>query len=168
MPQFRDSHRYSVIRWLTFGLAFGIAFSSAYAQQRQPPDPKVVEKRNSIEKELESVAIIDRKVMVPMRDGKRMAADIYRPKDASKKYPIIFVRTPYNFNYWDVRSGMPRDMSGEVDAVKRGYAFVEMNERGHFFSEGSYDILGPPLTDGDDAISWMTAAPWAHRRVGRI
>jgi len=36
-------------------------------------------------------AIIERKVMVPMRDGKRMAADIYRPKDTSKKYPIIFV-----------------------------------------------------------------------------
>ena len=45
--------------------------------------------------------------MVPMRDGKRMAADIYRPKDASKKYPVIFVRTPYNFNYWDVKNGVP-------------------------------------------------------------
>ena len=49
--------------------------------------------------------------MVPMRDGKRMAADIYRPKDTSKKYPIIFVRTPYNFNYWDVKLGAPRDMT---------------------------------------------------------
>ena len=36
--------------------------------------------------------------------------------------------------------------------MKRGYAYVVMNERGHFFSEGNYDILGPPLTDGDDAI----------------
>ena len=44
-------------------------------------------KRNAIEAELESIAIIDRKVMVPMRDGKRMATDIYRPKDTSKKYP---------------------------------------------------------------------------------
>ena len=81
--------------------------------------------------------------MVPMRDGKRMATDIYRPKDTSKKYPIIFVRTPYNFNYWDVRDGVPRDMTAELEAVKRGYAYVEMNERGHFFSEGNYDILGP-------------------------
>ena len=40
-------------------------------------------------------------------------------------------------------------MSAEVDAVSRGYAYVEMNERGHFFSEGNYDILGPPLTDGE-------------------
>ena len=71
----------------------------------QNADAAVIAKRNEMEKELESVAIVERKVMVPMRDGKRMAADIYRPKDASKKYPIIFVRTPYNFNYWDVRTG---------------------------------------------------------------
>src|SRR5581483_6092981 len=131
-----------------FSLVFAIGFGSARAQQRQAPDPKLVEKRNPIEKDLESVAIIDRKVMVTMRDGKRMAADIYRPKDTSKKYPIVFVRTPYNFNYWDVRLGAPRDMSAELDAVKRGYAYVEMNERGHFFSEGNYDILGAPLSDG--------------------
>ena len=85
-------------------------------------------KRNAIEQELESVAIIDRKVMVPMRDGKRMQADIYRPKDTSKKYPIIFSRTPYNFNYWDVRLGAPRDMSTELDAVKRGYV-LDRDER---------------------------------------
>jgi uncharacterized protein len=136
--------------------------------QPPPADAQLAATRNAKEKELESLAIVDRKVMVAMRDGKRMAADIYRPKDASKKYPIIFVRTPYNFNYWDVRSGMPRDMSSEVDAVKRGYAFVEMNERGHFFSEGSYDILGPPLTDGDDAISWMSSQPWSNGKVGII
>ena len=47
----------------------------------QNADAAVIAKRNEIEKELESVAIIDRKVMVPMRDGKRMATDIYRPKE---------------------------------------------------------------------------------------
>ncbi len=54
---------------------------------RNGPDPALVASRNAKEKELESIAIIDRKVMVPMRDGKRMAADIYRPKDASSKVP---------------------------------------------------------------------------------
>jgi len=136
--------------------------------QITPPDPAVVAARNKTEKELESIAIVERKVMVPMRDGKRMATDIYRPKDTSKKYPIIFVRTPYNFNYWDVRLGAPRDMAGELKAVKKGYIFVEMNERGHFFSEGSYDILGPPLTDGYDAISWMSSQPWSNAKVGTI
>jgi putative CocE/NonD family hydrolase len=140
----------------------------AAAQQRQAPDPKLIEKRNDIEKQLEDIAIIDRKVMVAMRDGKRMAADIYRPKDASKKYPIIFVRTPYNFNYWDVRLGAPRDMSAELDAVKRGYAYVEMQERGHFFSEGEYDILGAPLSDGDDELTWMSHQPWSNGKVGTI
>jgi hypothetical protein len=54
---------------------------------------------------------------------------------------------PYNFNYWDVKLGVPRDMSTELEAVKRGYAYIEMNERGRYFSEGDYDILGVPLTD---------------------
>ncbi len=139
------------------------------AQQRPGGlDAAAIAKRNATEQELESVAIVDRKVMVPMRDGKRMATDIYRPKDTSKKYPVIFVRTPYNFNYWDVTNGVPRDMSTELDAVKRGYAYVEMNERGHFFSEGNYDILGPPLSDGDDAFTWIAAQPWSNGKVGTI
>jgi putative CocE/NonD family hydrolase len=141
---------------------------SAKAQQRAGLTPEVIARRNSVEKELQSIAVVDRKLMVPMRDGKRMAADVYRPKDLSKKYATVFVRTPYNFNFWDVRNGVPRDMSNELDAVKRGYAFVEMNERGHFFSEGNYDILGPPLTDGDDAISWIAKQPWSNGKVGLI
>jgi uncharacterized protein len=106
--------------------------------------------------------------MVPMRDGKRMQADIYRPKDQSKKYPIIFVRTPYNFNYWDVELGAPRDMTAELEAVKHGYAYVEMNERGRYFSEGDYDILGTPLTDSDDELDWMGGLPWSADKVGLI
>jgi uncharacterized protein len=82
--------------------------------------------------------------MVPMRDGMRLATDIYRPKDTTRKVPTVWVRTPYNFNFWDVRNGVPADMSAALNAVKRGYAYVVQNERGHFFSEGSYDILGPP------------------------
>src|SRR5580698_2102073 len=145
-----------------------ISAAVALAQPGAAPNPQMIATRNSTEKELESLAIIERKVMVPMRDGKRMAADIYRPKDASKKYPIIFVRTPYNFNYWDVRNGAPRDLTTELQAIKHGYAYVEMNERGHFFSEGAYDILGPPLTDGTDAITWMSSQPWSNGKVGTI
>jgi hypothetical protein len=149
-------------------LALLLILTAPLLAQVTAPDPAVIAARNKTEKELESIAIIERKVMVPMRDGKRMAADIYRPKDTAKKYPIIFVRTPYNFNYWDVRLGAPRDMANELKAVKKGYAFVEMNERGHFFSEGAYDILGPPLTDGYDAISWMSSQPWSNAKVGTI
>lgn len=141
---------------------------NAFAQNRGTADAETIARRHAIEAELQSVAVVERKVMVPMRDGKRMAADIYRPKDASKQYPIIFSRTPYNFNFWDVRLGAPRDMTSILDAVKRGYAYVVMNERGHFFSEGNYDILGPPTTDGDDALTWMSSQPWSNKKVGAI
>jgi uncharacterized protein len=129
---------------------------------------KMIAQREETEKQLEAIAIIDRKVMVPMRDGVRMQADIYRPKDTSKQYPIIFSRTPYNFNFWDVRNGTYRDMATELDAVKRGYILIEMNERGHYFSEGNYDILGPPLTDADDEFTWMGTQPWSNGKVGLI
>src|SRR6266849_7921665 len=145
------------------------AVAQAPRQQLSPEETKaLIEKRQSIEKQLEDIAIIDRKVMVPMKDGARRAADIYRPKDTSKKYPIIFSRTPYNFNFWDVRLGTYRDMSTELDAVKRGYVLVEMNERGHFFSEGNYDILGAPLSDANDQFNWMAAQPWSSGKIGLI
>jgi len=149
-------------------LAFAVAMPLLAQGPGSGLSAEQIAKRKSVEKELESVAVIERKLMVPMRDGKRMAADVYRPKDASKKYPIIFVRTPYNFNYWDVRNGVPRDLSTELDAVKRGYAYVEMNERGHFFSEGNYDILGPPREDGYDEFTWMSSQPWSNGKVGTI
>jgi uncharacterized protein len=151
--------------WL-FALLF--VSCSLIAQQQAPLTPDEIAKRNRVEKELESIATIDRKLMIPMKDGKGMAADVYRPKDTSRKYPIIFVRTPYNFNYWDVRNGVPRDMTAELDAVKRGYGYVEMEERGHFFSEGNYDILGPPRTDGYDEITWMASQSWSNGKVGLI
>jgi putative CocE/NonD family hydrolase len=140
----------------------------AVAQRRGPLTPEQIQQRWDLEHELESLAVIQRKVMVPMRDGTRMAADVYYPKDTSKHYPTIFSRTPYNFNYWDVRNGVPRAMTTELDAVKRGYAYVVMNERGHFFSGGDYDILGPPLTDGYDAIQWIATRPWSNGKVGLI
>ncbi len=129
---------------------------------------EVLARRWALEAELQSIAVVERKVMVPMRDGKRMAADIYRPKDSTKRYPTVFVRTPYNFNFWDVRNGAPREMSRELEAVRRGYAYVQMNERGHFFSEGEYDILGAPLSDGEDALSWIAAQSWSNGKVGTI
>lgn len=140
----------------------------AFMQGGSAPDAELIAKRNRIEKELQEIAVVERKVMVPMRDGKKMAADVYRPKDSSKKYPIIFSRTPYNFNFWDVRLGAPRDMTTILEAVKRGYAYVVMNERGHFFSEGNYDILGAPVSDGDDAFNWMAAQTWSNKNIGAI
>ena len=48
-----------------------------------------IQAQESIFDKLDSIAIVDEKVMMPMRDGVRLASDIYRPKGAGK-YPIIF------------------------------------------------------------------------------
>src|SRR5712691_7725026 len=122
-------------------------------------------RRWDTENELQSVAVVERKVMMPMPDGVRLATDIYRPKSAIGKVPTIWVRTPYNFNFWDVHNGVPADMTAALTAVKRGYAYVVQNERGHFFSEGNYDILGS-RTDGYNAIDWLTKQPWSNGKIG--
>ncbi|MEO5962577.1 MAG: CocE/NonD family hydrolase [Thermomonas sp.] len=155
----RHSFRMMVLSFVTVLLV-----APAHAQQAD--QAKLIAERNRIEQELQQAAFVERKVMVPMRDGARMAADIYRPRNAKGKVPVIFSRTPYNFNFWDVKLGAPRDMKMALEAVKRGYALVEMNERGHFFSEGNYEILGAPVTDGSDAIRWMASQPWASGKVG--
>ena len=116
-------------------------------------------------KKLEEIAIIDQKVMMPMRDGVRLATDIYRPK-TDKPVPIIFSRTPYNFNSWGDGKQRTRTAQRAYEAVKRGYAYVVQNERGRYYSEGEWDILGVPLTDGYDAFSWMKAQPWSNGRIG--
>src|SRR3954470_20762043 len=75
------------------------------------------QRRIDIESELQSMAIVERKVMMPMPDGVRLATDIYRPKSATGKVPVIWVRTPYNFNYWDIQNGVPADMSAQLTAI---------------------------------------------------
>lgn len=116
-------------------------------------------------KALNEVAIVDQKIMMPMRDGVRLATDIYRPK-TDKPVPIIFSRTPYNFNSWGDGKQKTRTAQRALEVVKRGYAYVVQNERGRYFSEGEWDILGVPLTDGYDAFSWMKDQPWSNGKIG--
>ena len=114
---------------------------------------------------LEKTAIIEQKVMMPMRDGVRLATDIYRPK-TDEPVPVIFVKTPYNFTAW--RNGKQRAhiYRTAYEAISRGYAYVYQNERGRYFSEGDWDILGTPTTDGYDAFSWMADQPWCNGKIG--
>ena len=116
---------------------------------------------------LEANAIIRQKVMVPMRDGARMAADVFIPKGEGP-FPIIFSRTPYNFNSWRDGEFSTGTYRGAWNAVRRGYAYVVMNERGRFFSEGNWDILGTPLSDAYDAFDWMAAQPWSNGKIGTL
>ncbi len=123
--------------------------------------------QEDILKELEEIAIVDQKVMMPMRDGVRLATDIYRP-NTDEKVPIIFSRTPYNFNTWRDGKQELRTAKRALEAVKRGYAYVVQNERGRYFSEGEWDILGVPLTDGYDAFSWMKDQSWSNGKIGTL
>lgn len=125
----------------------------------------LAQEEQTISEKLEAIAIIDQKVMMPMRDGIRLATDIYRPK-TDEKVPVIFSRTPYNFNSWGDGKERTRTKERAYEAVKRGYAYVVQNERGRYFSEGEWDILGVPLTDGYDAFSWMKDQSWSNGKIG--
>ena len=126
-----------------------------------------VNSQEDILSKLKEIAFVDQKVMMPMRDGIRLATDVYRPK-TDEKVPIIFSRTPYNFNSWVDGKEKTRAYQSAYQAVKRGYAYVIQNERGRYFSEGEWDILGVPLTDGFDAFSWMSDQDWSNGKIGTI
>ena len=117
----------------------------------------------ALETELKTRAVIEKKVRMPMRDGVNLSTDIYRPKDARGPVPIIFVRTPYNMN--TLQGGSLRQV---VEAIDRGYAYVMQNERGRYFSEGQFEILGHPRTDGYDALTWLADQPWSNKKVGTL
>lgn len=116
-------------------------------------------------KKLQDIGVIEQKVLMPMRDGVRLATDIFRPK-GNGKYPIIFSKTPYNFNSWGDGEQRVNSYQAALDAVKRGYIYVVQNERGKFFSEGEWEILGAPVTDGADAFTWMAKQPWSNGKIG--
>jgi putative CocE/NonD family hydrolase len=123
---------------------------------------------DDVMKKLEAAAVIEQKVMVPMRDGVRLATDIYRPKEAEGPVPTIFLRTPYNFNPYRDGELRTRGLKSILEGIERGYAYVVQNERGRYFSEGEWDILGPPKTDGYDTLTWIAEQPWSNGKVGTI
>jgi putative CocE/NonD family hydrolase len=118
---------------------------------------------DTLRAKLEEIADVERKLMIPMSDGVRLATDIYRPKGAEGPLPTIFWRTPYNFN----QLGRSR-VKFVTAAMETGYAFVIQNERGKYFSEGEWEILGFPRTDGYDALDWIAEQDWSNGKVGTI
>ena len=126
-----------------------------------------VNSQDDILSKINEIGTLEQKVMMPMRDGVRLATDIYIPR-SDKKVPIIFSRTPYNFNSWGDGEEKNRTHQRAYEALKRGYAYVVQNERGRYFSEGEWDILGVPLTDGYDAFSWMSEQSWSNGKIGTL
>ncbi|MFT3756645.1 MAG: CocE/NonD family hydrolase [Pseudoxanthomonas sp.] len=113
--------------------------------------------------ELAGIADVETAVLVPMRDGVGLSTNIWRPKGATGKLPVVLWKTPYNEH-------VPRGTSARlaIEAVRHGYAFVIQNERGRYFSQGKYKILGYPQTDGYDALSWIAEQPWSNGKVGTL
>ncbi|MBZ5524171.1 MAG: CocE/NonD family hydrolase [Acidobacteriia bacterium] len=101
---------------------------------------------------------VDRAVAVPMRDGVKLATDVYRPKGLEKA-PVILVRTPYK-----------KDM-GELQAkfyARRGYVFAIQDCRGRFASQGVWEPYIHEAHDGHDAIEWIAQQPYSNGKVGMI
>jgi len=102
-------------------------------------------------------------VMVPMRDGVRLSTNIFTPRNAKGPLPTILWKTPYNEH--KLRGSTLRYA---YEAVKRGYVFIVQNERGRYFSEGQYEILGLPQTDGYDTLTWIAEQDWSNGKVGTL
>ncbi|UCD49960.1 MAG: CocE/NonD family hydrolase [Phycisphaerales bacterium] len=100
-------------------------------------------------------------VMVPMRDGIRLATDVHRP-DGDGPWPAVLIRTPYN------KDGV-REFASE--ATKRGYALVAQDFRGRFASEGEDDPVflhggWGDHQDGYDTVEWIAQRDWSNGKVG--
>ena len=143
-----------------------VASAIWFAQQQGTLTAADKQRRWDIENELQSLAVVDRKVMMPMPDGVRLATDIYRPKNATGKVSDRLGADAVQLQLLGrAQRRARRHDARRSTAVKRGYAYVVQNERGHFFSEGNYDILGS-TTDGFNTVDWLTKQPWSNGKVG--
>ncbi len=101
--------------------------------------------------------------MVPMRDGVRLATDIYQPASGGQpvdaRFPVLLIRTPYN------KAGSRGD--GEYFA-RRGYVLVAQDCRGRFASDGDFYAFLNEGKDGYDAIEWAASRPWSNGNVGTM
>lgn len=98
--------------------------------------------------------------MVPMRDGTRLATDIYFPARhgvrLDGKFPAVLLRTPYNKE--ENFHGTANPPTGPAFA-RRGYAFVIQDTRGRFKSEGVWHMMTDDLADGFDTARWLVEQP---------
>lgn len=142
-------------------LAVLLIATCAEAFASQSVGSSEVEIANPIASPLEGTKdgiIVQKNVMLPMRDGVRLSMDIYRPGGAGK-YPVVLMRTPYG-------SEMPDHGVQAKFYVKRGYAFVVQDVRGKFGSEGDWLGKRDEAQDGSDTITWLGTRPWSSGKVG--
>ena len=104
-------------------------------------------------------------VMVPMRDGVRLATDIYFPamerRRADGKFPVVLLRTPYN-------KVLERHVLDAKFLARRGYVCAMQDVRGRFASEGEWYAFAREAPDGYDAVEWLGTKPWGDGKVGTM
>ncbi|MFJ9712534.1 CocE/NonD family hydrolase [Streptomyces sp. NPDC101234] len=100
-------------------------------------------------------------VMVAMRDGVRLATDLYLPSDHAGRLPAALVRLPYDKNS---RYVFMDRIAAYLTA--RGYAVVVQDVRGKFRSEGETMPFVHEADDGYDTIDWIVRQEWSNGRVG--
>lgn len=138
--------------------AVSVPFPSAAAGQAQPVAEKAV---------LANEAYVGEDVMIPMRDGVKLHAEVWRPKDASGPLPILIERWPYGFPLERTKANLAKGgWYGELAADK--FIFVFQDIRGRFRSEGEYVTLRPPRTDPagtDESTDTYDTIEWLVRQV---
>ncbi len=109
-------------------------------------------------------ALIARDVMVPMRDGVRLATDVYRPARGvdplDGSFPTLLVRTPYD------KSDPNTVEKKGLYFARRGYVVVIQDCRGRYASEGEFYFLAQEAEDGYDTMMWLGQQPWSNGKVG--
>ena len=106
---------------------------------------------------------IEKNLQVAMRDGIKLATDVYRPT-GDAPLPVVMLRLPYN-----KENPVLLFLSGDILRVAQaGYAVVVQDCRGTFASEGEFNPYFQEAQDGADAIAWAAAQPWCSGVVGTM
>ena len=101
---------------------------------------------------------IEGHVAVPMRDGVKLYADVYRPR-RDGRFPTLITRTPYGVQ----RDGMHEAV---IRFAQHGYAVVVQDTRGRYESEGAWDPFRNEANDGFDTVEWAAGQGWSNGKVG--
>lgn len=107
----------------------------------------------------EAEVSVESNIMVAMRDGVKLATDVYRPAGSTEKLPVILTRTPYDKN------GARKH--GEYFA-QHGYIFIAQDTRGRYASEGVWHWMTDDGGDGVDCAKWIISQPWSDGKIGMM
>ena len=117
-------------------------------------------------------------IYVPVRDGTRLAVNIYRPavdgRPVDTKQPIVFAFTPYRARYFDKDHKLVELLDDKIfglrDLVKSGYVVATADVRGKGASFGARRgfLDQTEAHDGYDLIEWLAHQPWANGKVGMV